>query len=162
MSVGPRIIFLRFDNHESPKLTPWVTHATHVVGERSVAPVTPTSSAEDGRSVWQLVSSNNRQLARGVDVHESFEQARSHAKRVVDSAPELSVEYVSESGRGVYGWFASLDGVPVMTCARWYLTERDRRHSSDLATRSISAAILLAGARLADPSLMGGHRGATV
>lgn len=162
MSLGPRVVFVRFLNDESPKLTPWVSHATRVVGDRPVAPITSASSGEEGRLVWQLVSANNRQLARGLGVHESFDLARAHASRVVDSGSELSIEFVSEAGRGVYGWFASLDGLPVMTCARWYLTDRDRRHSSDLATRSISIAVLLAGARLTDPSLMAGHRGIAV
>jgi len=162
MSLGPRVVFVRFLNGESPKLSPWVAHANRVVGDRPVAPVTPSSSGEKERLVWQLVSANNRQLARGVGVHESFELARAHAGRVVDSAAELSIEFVSEAGRGVYGWFASLRGVPVMTCARWYLTDRDRRHSSDLATRSISTAVLLAGARLTDPTLMAGQRGAAI
>jgi len=162
MPVGPRVVFMRFLDDESPKLAPWISHATRVIGDRSVAPLTPNTTGNQGRSVWQLVSANNRQLARGVGVHESFELARIHAQHVVDSGPELSLEFVSESGRGVYGWFASFAGVPVMTCARWYLTDRDRRHSGDLATRSISSALLLAGARLTDPSLMGGHRGAAI
>jgi len=155
-------VFVRFLNDESPKLTPWIAHATRVVGDRPVSAATQTASAEKGRLVWQLVSANNRQLARGVDVHESFELARTHASRVVDSGAELSIEFVSEAGRGVYGWYASLDEIPVMTCARWYLTDRDRRHSADLASRCISAAVLLAGARLTDPSLMAGHRGAAI
>jgi hypothetical protein len=162
MSVGPRIIFLSFDSQESQKLVPWVTHAARVVGDRPSAPDPQTSSQGNVRSVWQMVSSNNRQLARGLGVHGSFEQARSHAKRVADSGADLIIEYVSEPGRGVYGWFANLAGEPVMTCARWYLTKRDQQHSSELAARSVSVAALLAGARLADPSLIGGRRGATV
>jgi len=162
MPLGPRVVFVRFLNDESPKLTPWVAHATRVIGDRPVASASPASSTGEGRVVWQLVSANNRQLARGVGVHESFEHARTHASRVVDSGAELSIEFVSEAGRGVYGWYASLDGIPVMTCARWYLTDRDRRHSADLASRCISVAVLLAGARLTDPSLMAGHRGAAI
>jgi len=161
MSVGPRVVFLRFVDHESPKLVPWVAHATLVVGGHAGASGTPLTTREGGRSVWQLVSANNRQLARGIGVHESFDQARSHAKQVVDSFADLTVEFVSEPTRGGHGWFASLGGVPVMTCARWYVTERDRRQSSDLATRSIALAVLRAGARLSDPSLMAGHNGAS-
>lgn len=112
--------------------------------------------------MWQLVSANNRQLGRGVGVHATFELARAHAQQVVEAASALTLEHVSESDRGVYGWFATLEGEPVMTCARWYLTDRDRRHSGDLAKRSIALATLHAGSRLSDPSLMGGNRGATV
>lgn len=160
MSLGPRVVFMRFLDDESPKLTPWTAHATSVLGGRvpSHPPVSATS--DEGRSVWQLVSANNRQLARGVGIHSSFDSARQHAELVVESNGRLEIEHVSESGRGVYGWFATLDGVAVMTCARWYMTDRDRRHSSELAARSITAAVLLAGTRLSDPTLMGGRRGA--
>lgn len=160
MSLGPRVVFMRFLDDESPKLTPWIEHASSVMGLHATAATTPSASADDGRAVWQLVSANNRQLARGVGIHASFDTARQHAERVVESGSRLVVEHVSESRRGVYGWFATLDDVPVMTCARWYLTDRDRRHSSVLAARSISVASLLSGARLSDPTLMGGHRGA--
>lgn len=161
MSLGPRVVFMRFLDDESPKLTPWIEHASSVMGVRAAAPSAPASNADEGRSVWQLVSANNRQLARGVGIHSSFEGARQHAERVVEWGSRLVVEHVSESRRGVYGWFATLDDVPVMTCARWYLTDRDRRHSSDLAARSITAANLLSGSRLSDPTLMGGPRGAS-
>lgn len=160
MSLGPRVVFMRFLDDESPKLTPWIDHASSVMGVRAGVPTPATSTSDESRSVWQLVSANNRQLARGVGVHPSFDSARQHAELVVESGPRLVVEHVSESRRGVYGWFATLDDVPVMTCARWYLTDRDRRHSSELAARSITAASLLSGARLSDPTLMGGRRGA--
>ena len=162
MPLGPRVVFMRFVDEESPKLTPWITHSSSVIGPALSALVAVAAKQGEGRSVWQLVSGNNRQLARGVGIHSTFESARAHAQSVIDSRAELTVEHVSEAGRGVYGWFATLAGVPVMTCARWYLTDRDRRHSSDIATRSLSTAILHAGSRLTDPTLMAGPRGAAV
>ena len=162
MPLGPRIIFVRFLSDESPKLTPWIAHSVRVVGPRPLVSTVPAPAGDEGRLVWQLVSANNRQLARGVDVFASFEQARTHASSVVSSLAGLSIEVVSEARRGMYGWYATLDGLPVMTCARWYLTDRDRRHSSDLAIRSIANAVLLSGARLTDPTLMAGQRGAAV
>jgi hypothetical protein len=156
MSVGPRIVFVRFINGDSPKLSPWIAHVARVLG-----PVfrRQPASGGDGLLVWQLVSGNNRQLARSVDVHDSFEAASDSAHSIVHAASGLIVELVSEAGRGVYGWYASLDGTPVMTCARWYVTDRDRRHSIDLALRSVAVATLHTGSRLTDPALMGGDRG---
>lgn len=162
MSLGPRVVFMRFLDEESPKLSPWTAHSTSVIGPAAAALVAVAAGQGDGRSVWQLVSGNNRQLARGVGVHSTFESARGHAQSVIDSREELAIEYVSEAGRGVYGWFATLAGVPVVTCARWYLTDRDRRHSSDIAIRSLSTAVLHSGSRLSDPTLMAGPRGAAV
>lgn len=156
MSAGPRIVFVRFETADSPKLAPWVAHSTRVIGARSDAVATKPAT---GAVVWQLVSANNRQLGRGALVVDTFEGARADASRIVADSGRLSVEPVSEAGRGVYGWYASLDGLPVITCARWYGTDRDRRHSIDLALRALSTADLHSGARLTDPALMGGSRG---
>jgi hypothetical protein len=120
---------------------------------------TPDETTSGGIVVWQLVSANNRQLARGVEVYETFEQARASVGTVVSAGAELTIDLVSEAGRGVYGWYASLGGKPVATCARWYVTDRDRRNSIDLAMRSISLATVHTGARLTDPALMAGDRG---
>lgn len=156
MTVGPRIVFVRFLTSESPKLVPWAAHSARVlVSKPSAVAVRPPS---DGLVVWQLVSGNNRQLARGTQLHDTFEGARADASTVVESADRLTVDLVSEAGRGVYGWFLSLDDRPVATCARWYVSDRDRRHSIDLAVRSISEATLHEGARLTDPVLMAGDR----
>ena len=160
MSLGPRVVFMRFLDDESPKLKPWMFHEASVLGAHPRPEQVVGSTNREGSLVWQLVSANNRQLARGVGIHGTFELARLHAERVVDSGSRVVVEHVSEPLRGVYGWFATVDGEPVMTCARWYVTDRDRRHSSELAARSIPIAVLLAGARLSDPTLMGGRRGA--
>ena len=153
MSVGPRIVFVRFLNVDSPKLVPWIAHARRVMGSVPLPSVATAPTDSNDRLVWQLVSANNRQLARGVGVHHSFEAARLHAQSVVASTT-LDVEQVSEAGRGVYGWFATDHGVPVMTCARWYVTDRDRRHSIKLAIASVTEAVLHDGARLTDSALM--------
>jgi hypothetical protein len=156
MAVGPRIVFVRFQNADSPKLTPWISHVSRVVGRtaRAVVPV-----VGDSRVVWQLVSANNRELARSVDVYGTFEAATAGAQHVVDSSSTSVIEQVSEAGRGVYGWFVTVDGVPVMTCARWYVTDRDRRHSIEIARRAVVSATLHTGARLNLPALMGGDLG---
>jgi len=148
---------MRFLTVDSPKLTPWVAHTRRVVNAHSLDTIATKPST--GLVVWQLVSANNRQLARGVDVVDTFEGARANASVVAGAVDRLVVESVSEAGRGVYGWFASLDGRPIITCARWYVTDRDRRHSIGLALKSLAVAELHAGARLSDPALMGGDHG---
>lgn len=155
MSAGPRIVFLRFATASSPKLTPWVGHAERVIGSLPQDPIDPPT----GTVVWQLVSANNRQLARGAGVLDTFEEARADAARIVERHADLEVDLVSEGRRGVYGWLARLDGDPVVTCSRWYVSDRDRRHSIELARRSMAIAVLHTGARLNDPALMAGDRG---
>ena len=156
MAVGPRFVFVRFQSSESPKLTPWLAHVSRVVG-RTARATMPLLG--DGCLVWQLVSANNRELARSVDVYGSFEAATAGAQLVIDASGRTAFEQVSESGRGVYGWFASIDDIPVMTCARWYVTDRDRRHSIDIARKAVATATLHTGARLNLPALMGGDLG---
>lgn len=155
MPVGPRVVFVRFNTSASPKLTPWIAHVERVVGS------TPAASVSEPRAgdavVWQLVSANNRQLARGAAVHPTFQDAHAHASAVVGAGDRLSLVLVSEPGRGVYGWHATLDDQPAMTCSRWYLTERDRRGSIEVALRSIAGAVLHTGSRLTDPALMAGE-----
>ena len=150
MSVGPRIVFVRFDASDSPKLSPWLGHLQCVV-----SPYTPVSAPDPESGsvlVWQLVSANNRQLARCADVRDTFEVATADAREVVDSCRDLAIELVSEASRGVYGWYAAIAGRPVMTCARWYLSERDRRHSIDIAMSAVEVATLQPGARLTTPT----------
>lgn len=153
MSVGPRVVFTRFVTRDSPKLTPWTAHRDRLIG-RAGASVAGSSLDHDVAIVWQLVSGNNRQLGRGADVHGSFESAAETARSVVESAGDLTLAAVSEAGRGLYGWYAVLEGTPVMTCARWYTTERDRHQSGALALSAIARAELAVGTRLMDPALM--------
>lgn len=159
MPLGPRVVFVRFVSGDSPKLSPWLAHVARVLG--SSARANKALLKNDGVLVWQLVSANNRQLARSVAVYSSFESATASARAVVHSAGQLEVELVSEAGRGMYGWYATIAGNPVMTCARWYMTDRDRRNSIELALRSAGVATLHTGARLTDPALLGGDRDAT-
>ena len=155
MSAGPRIVFVRFLTPDSAKLMPWATHSSRVIsaGGDPVPVERPT-----GNVVWQLVSANNRELARGADILDSFEGSRENAQAAVDAADSIEIAMVSEGGRGVYGWFGTIDGRPVVTCARWYNNDRDRRHSIKLAITALAGARLHDGARLTDPALMGGER----
>jgi hypothetical protein len=156
MSVGPRVVFTRFLTRDSPKLNPWVEHRDRVIDIASVSLVPAIRDLADGAVavVWQLVSANNRQLARSAQVHASFESAAGSAQQIVDMSAELVLTRASEQGRGMYGWYAAIENDPVMTCARWYTTDRDREQAGALAVTAIAVAQLGAGARLMDPALL--------
>lgn len=156
MSVGPRIVFTRFVHGESPKLQPWISHLRRSLRVDATAPIPIMGNLDSGAVVWHLVSGNNRQLGRSARIYPTFEQATADARLVVDGEPLMQVTLVSEHLRGVYGWYASIDGEPVVTSSRWYETERDRARAIGLALPSMAKAVLLPGSRLVDVSLMRG------
>ncbi len=154
MSPGPRIVFTRFISGDSPKLTPWIAHLRQVVAG-APTPVTDVD-ADEGAIVWQLVSANNRHLARSAAIHASFAEAETSARAIIAAAPTLDVEFVSQPSRGSYGWFVVDHAEPVMLCARWYVTPRDRRQSIELALRSLDEAEVHEGVRLVHHALKEG------
>jgi hypothetical protein len=157
MAAGPRLVFVRFPTPDSPKMKPWMTHIRRVLA--GLEQTSPAAPLEHGSIVWQLVSANNRQLARGTDIYDSFEDAYARLTEIVSATTSLTIGLVSEAGRGLYGWYLSSEGRPVATCARWYLTDRDRRNSIALALQSLAIATLGSGTRLTDATLMADHRG---
>lgn len=157
MTVGPRIVFTRFVDGDSPKLGPWISHLRHTLRLDAKTPTPIIGDLAQGAVVWQLVSGNNRQLARSSRIFASFENASVDAQRSITLADRLAIDLISEHRRGVYGWFASIDGEPAMTSARWYENERDRVRSITLALPSMAAAVPLSGTRLVDVSLTGGR-----
>ncbi|CAN5353141.1 hypothetical protein BH09ACT5_BH09ACT5_18540 [soil metagenome] len=150
MSPGPRIVFTRFLTGDSPKLVPWVEHARQVTARTAEAGA--SLGPEASPIVWQLVSGNNRHLARSVAIHSSFEDAAASARGIIAARADLLVELVSQPTRGSYGWYAADGGAPVMLCARWYVTPRDRRHSLALALRCLDEAELDPGVRVVYPA----------
>ena len=156
MSVGPRIVFTRFVDGDSPKLQPWISHLRRTLRIDSRTPTPTVGDLGSGAVVWQLVSGNNRQLGRSARIYGSFGHASADAQRTVDRASLMDVSLTSERLRGVYGWYAAIEGEPVVTCSRWYETERDRARSIALALPSMASAVLLAGTRLVDVSLLRG------
>jgi hypothetical protein len=154
MSVGPRIVFTRFVSGMSPKLRPWREHVRRVTG------TAPEIIGLDDESasviVWNLVSANNRELGRGAQIFQRFDEAVLSAQRII--AQQLDVVPVSGDRDGVYGWRAAYEGTTELVCSRWYQTDRDRQHSIMIAMTALRAASLRAGARFNHPSLMAGER----
>jgi hypothetical protein len=141
VSNGPRVVFLRFASPDSPKLGPWKDHGGRVVG-------LPLRAPADSAVIWHLSSANNRMLGRSARIYREVADATSSLRSSVENFASWSITLVVDEARGNYGWYASIEGEPVMICARWYTTERDRRHALDLALDAIVIAELQAGSRL--------------
>lgn len=157
------IVFTRF-TAESPKLAAWKQHSARVVGlgyepapdDRPVA--RSADLGNDGIIVWHLKSANNRMLGKSAGTFPTFEDASVVAAQFIDAHEDLKQRLVSQGPRLAYGWFAALDGVALVTCARWYATERDRRNSFALALGQLDSADIGQTARLIPTNYHEGKR----
>lgn len=143
MAVQPRVIFTRFSSADGAEFRPWMDHLNRVLGRRAPAQ-TPVSDP----TVWQLVSANNRELARGVGLFEGFASARDAAKATVFSLPRAVSKAVVDERKGLYGWYLSVDDGPAVICSRWYLADRERTQAVNVALVALVAATFAEGSRL--------------
>ncbi|MBC7403419.1 MAG: hypothetical protein H7279_09665 [Microbacteriaceae bacterium] len=158
MTVGSRIVFMRFATARSPKLQLWIDHFDRVVGHGPRVVNSVVSGLEECIVVWHLVSANNRMLARSANLYERFEDAQRDARAISGSTASREFVLTSHNRRGEYGWYSTLDGEVEMICARWYGTDRDRRNAIELAELSLIGSQLAAGARPIDPEINRGQR----
>ncbi|MEO5921533.1 MAG: hypothetical protein ABIQ01_10380 [Pseudolysinimonas sp.] len=104
-------------------MTSWVHHVARLTGAPAAA------VPEHPVFLWQLLAANHRVLARGSNAHDSLDEAKEDVTAVVDARERLAARMVRlESNRG-YGWMLLREFAPVLTCARWYTLERNRRES---------------------------------
>lgn len=157
MTVGSRIVFMRFAAARSPKLQMWIDHFDTVVGHGPRVVNSVASGLDECIVVWHLISANNRMLARSANLYERFEDAQKDALAASGSAASREIVLTSHQRRGEYGWYSTLGGEVEMICARWYGTERDRRNAIELAELSLFSSQLGAGARQIDPEVHRGH-----
>lgn len=123
MSTGARVQFIRVDPSDQARMTSWIHHISRLTGiPVDAAPQHPVF-------VWQLTAANHRVLGRGAVARETVDEARADVDAIVSTRDRLVARMVRlESSRG-YGWVL-LDGRDaVLTSARWYGMERDRRES---------------------------------
>lgn len=144
LTVQPRVIFTRFSGVENPELRPWLAHVNRVLGTRAPAVAVATDP-----SVWQLISANNRELARSAGVYAGFRAASDAAAETVAGLTSAVSRHVVDDARGLLGWYLAIDDVPVAICSRWYLAERERSQAVNLALNSLKVAVFSDSARLA-------------
>ena len=155
MSVQPRVVFVRFAARGTSKLELWQAHGNRVLGFSTPIIETEVATADDSVVAYNLVSMNNRVLARSAHLYAHLGDAIADAQLLVTTAVAPKISLVTDSLRGQYGWHASVAGVSVLTCERWHATERDRRASIEVSLIALAAAQVSSEARLIHTSLTG-------
>jgi hypothetical protein len=160
MPNGARIVVTTFESPSSPKIVPWREHSSRVagvlLGEESGRPVAPASWAAGALSrpaVWHLASSNHRMLARSVGVFESALQAVEDATAALADQAALETALVRDRAGAALGWLLRIEERPIVSCARWYATDRDRRKSLAAAVEAIATAEIAPLVRISHPHL---------
>ncbi len=105
----------------------WIHHISRVTG------ASPAIAADHPAVLWQLTAANHRVLARGAVAFDSIAEARQDVASVVEARAVLNARMVRLEASRLYGWALLDGGKPVLTCARWYTMERDRRESLRMA-----------------------------
>ncbi|MBN9153306.1 MAG: hypothetical protein J0J05_04900 [Microbacterium sp.] len=94
----------------------------------------------EARFVWQLVSGNNRAIARGYRAYTTATEAQEHAAALRAVAGRLAVRTLRLSHDAVYSWVATHGADIVLMSARSYSTVRDVRDSIVMALATLPEA----------------------
>jgi hypothetical protein len=138
MPTSPRVVFAAFSSNDEPMLHSWIRFRDLVESADALGPrrrpvprastrspeLASTSSAKTG--VWRVLASNNRELGRSSLTYASFDVARAHVVTLQASVDDLVVTPVVGPQPGLYGWLLEHEGVPVITCGRWYAASSSR------------------------------------
>ncbi|CAM5427267.1 hypothetical protein [Leifsonia shinshuensis] len=174
MSATPRIVFSMFRSSTDPTFLAWVRflHAVEAGARRSasvaavtVTPAGPTGPLELRRAqpaaravsatapcgVWRVLAPNNRELARSARAYTSFASARAHVTALRASVDQLAVVAVNGDRVGMSGWYVTRNGLPVLTCGRWYGASASGATAALAALDALAAAVVEDSPRRVEP-----------
>jgi hypothetical protein len=159
MSAAPSLVYLAFAVRDDRRFRGWsafrdaldagipvgatVPVVARRVSDRSSASVrgaAPGVVELSDVGIWRLLASNNRELARGWTAHTSFDEARDDVARLQSSVAALEVAVVRGETASQNGWVATLDGVPVISCGRWFGAASTSMHSARTALAEFAVA----------------------
>jgi len=147
----PNCVFLSLGSTKDSRFAGWAAFrnaigAARIVGETPAVP--PVTSPVDAQAVsapvgvWRLLASNNRELARSWRAYPSFEAARAEVERLQQRADALQIAVVRGESASHYGWFALLDGEPVISSGRWFGASSTSQHSAETALAELALATI--------------------
>lgn len=145
---GGRIGFFAHDLQPGLDLPPvvrkWLDHERTILAAASPRTVDAGRPSDDRLAgspwiVWRLLSGNNREIGRGVGVHDSLTAARRAVERAVVNADRFTSTYVFDR-RSSHGWCLHLDGVPIMVSPLWHRSRRVNRLNLDTVRLTLGRA----------------------
>ena len=145
----PNCVFLSLGSTKDRRFAGWAAFrnaigAARIVGETPVPAHSPVD-AQAGQSavgVWRLLASNNRELARSWRAYPSFESASAEVARLQERVDALQIAVVRGESASHYGWFAMLDGEPVISSGRWFGASSTSQHSAETAIAELALATI--------------------
>ncbi|TXK19478.1 hypothetical protein [Homoserinibacter sp. GY 40078] len=125
MSTGARFQFVRIDPSDPVRMSSWIHHISRLTGIPADPAATPTHAVH----LWHLVAGNHRVLARSASAFATVDEGWADVEAALEARDRLVARMARlESSRG-YGWVLYDGSRAMMTSARWYTMERDRRES---------------------------------
>jgi hypothetical protein len=102
----------------------------------------PQPSSELSVTVWRLLATNNREIARCAYGYHSIAKARANARLVRSRADDVVIATIHGPVAGSHGWFATLDNGIALTCSRWYETSSLSLEAADGAIDALRHAVI--------------------
>ena len=135
MSGVPSFAFVTFGSASDRRLAGWTAFRDSILTATAIGDVPPvlvsaSTNVPPPVGIWRLLASNNRELARSWVAYPSCDAARADVTRLQSAVSSLAVTVVRGRSASHYGWFATLDGVPVISSGRWFGALSTSAHSA--------------------------------
>ena len=135
MSGVPSFAFVTFGSANDRRFAGWTAFRDSIrtataLGDSVPVAMPASTSVAPPVGIWRLLASNNRELARSWIVYPDCAAAREDVTRLQSAVSSLAVTVVRGRSATEYGWFATLDGVPVISSGRWFGALSTSAHSA--------------------------------
>jgi hypothetical protein len=158
--MHPVVVFSTFRSEAEPTMRSWARfrnqiksahpHDENGYSESTLGKVHASQSRQTG-TFWRLMAPNHRELARSYFLYSSLATARNHVIKLIEQVDQISVLTLRGEEVRTHGWYATIDGEPVMTCGRWYEGSAASISAAAGSLRSLAAAVVSETGRSTDP-----------
>ena len=128
---APYVLFMGFPSRDAAGLAAWTAFRELVGVGAGLGVVAEPTRSRVARSphtvghqvgIWRLLAPNNREIGRSAFLFGTFAAARTNVSQLKEQTAEMIATPFHGPTSGSHGWFVSVSGRLVFTCARWYET----------------------------------------